>query len=71
MNNEWINCVGFIRYKQGIGLDITRLHPNLYALAIKIGRDALDTPGDQIDREIMENSYKLKELDLVGYADTL
>lgn len=86
----YTNCVGFFRIKleqeyelfdferpdkQYEMLDFTRIHPENYALAKKIAKDALDEDAgvnpQELIPKIMRNSFKLKELDLDDYANHL
>jgi Transcriptional accessory protein len=73
------NAAGFIyiKYeeKETDPLDSTRIHPELYEMAQKIARSALDLPEDHKEDEviarIMRDPSYLKELELQFYANQL
>lgn len=69
-----------ISSKSNEPLDITRIHPESYYIARKMAANALDveeSPDDDtfnqsvLVEEVMENSHKLNELDLDGFAKEL
>lgn len=82
------NCIGFLKISEEVlgneeeggvriydRLDITRIHPDYYQIAVKISKEAFEdhSGNERVDfvRRVMENPKHLNELDLDDYAKHL